>query len=65
MDFKKEEPRYRNLLEKEYRFIVANQNVIRMRAYDLYDEVIKGHTFYSRISNNFSKLEMEYLKFNK
>ncbi|XID91670.1 type III toxin-antitoxin system ToxN/AbiQ family toxin [Paenibacillaceae bacterium WGS1546] len=65
MVFQQEPQGYRNLLEKEYRFIVANQETIRKRASDLYQDVIKGNTFYSRISNDFALLEKEYRKFNK
>ncbi|PAF27375.1 hypothetical protein CHH61_03670 [Shouchella clausii] len=64
MDFRQEAQHYQNLLEKEYRYIVENQEAIRQRAKGLYEDVIKGNTFYSRISNDFALLEKEYRKFN-
>ena len=65
MEFKLEEQAYQSLLEKEYRFIVENQADIRNRAHELYQDVLKGNPFYSRLSNNFLLLEQEYRRFNK
>ncbi|MGC6585132.1 type III toxin-antitoxin system ToxN/AbiQ family toxin [Paenibacillus sp. Dod16] len=64
IDFSLEERKYRVLLEKEYRFIVANQEAIRQRAHELYQDVLKGNTFYSKISNNFNLLENEYRNYS-
>jgi protein AbiQ len=65
LDFSLEEQHYSNLLEKEYRFIVENQEAIRNRAHELYQDVLKGTSFYTSLSNNFALLEKEYRNFNK
>lgn len=65
MDFSQEEAKYKDLLEKEYSYIISNQTEIQKRAHELYESVTKGHSFYTSVSSNFSLLEKEYLKFNK
>lgn len=65
MDFEKEEKKYKDLLEEEYRAVLREQDKIRDKALKLYNAVKKGHTFYSKISCKFSLLEQEYLKFKK
>ncbi|MBJ6360458.1 type III toxin-antitoxin system ToxN/AbiQ family toxin [Paenibacillus sp. MAHUQ-46] len=65
MDFSFEEIHYKALLEKEYRFIVEHQEALRKRAYELYQAVLKGDAFYSRVSNDFVQLESNYRNFNK
>lgn len=56
--------KYRDLLQREYRYILAKQNDIRRRAKKLYDDVTKKHhPFYSRLCCDFALLEKEYTKF--
>ena len=65
MDFSKEESKYKDLLEKEYSYVISTQEEIERKARKLYKDVTKGNPFYSKISSDFSLLEQEYVKFNK
>lgn len=66
IDFKKEEQKYRDLLEEEYRAVLRDQDEIKAKARKLYsDVVVKKKRFFVELSCNFSLLEQEYVKYNK
>lgn len=65
MDFEQEEAKYKSLLEEEYSAILTKQDEIREKARKLYNDVMKGNPFYSKMSSNLPLLEKEYLKFSK
>lgn len=66
IDFDEEEEKYKDLLEKEYRFVVSNQERIVKKALKLYELRTKKNIY--RINNlccDFAKLEREYIQFGK
>ena len=67
IDFSKERPKYRDLLEKEYRFIVQQQERIFKKARNLYKLRTKKNPqpFFEDICVDFKKLEQEYVNFGK
>lgn len=66
MDFDMEEAKYRDLLEKEYRFVVSNQDKIVRKAWKLHDlRTKKNISRINRICCDFAKLEQEYVLFGK
>lgn len=65
MDFSLEEDKYKVLLEKEYSYLISNQEEIKTKALKLYNDVTKGSSFLKRLSCDFTLLEQDYIKFNK
>lgn len=65
MDFSKEERHYERLLQKEYSYIISNQEDIQQKARNWYEDVIKGSNFPAKISCDYKQLEKEYINFKK
>lgn len=65
MDFSKEERHYERLLQKEYSYIIRNQEDIQQKARKWYEDVIKGGNFPAKISCDYKQLEKEYINFKK
>lgn len=65
MDFSLEGEKYKTLLEKEYSYIISNQEDIKNKALKLYHDVKKGNSFLKKLSCDFILLEENYIKFNK
>ncbi|WP_209125738.1 type III toxin-antitoxin system ToxN/AbiQ family toxin [Alkalihalobacillus sp. BA299] len=66
IEFDKEEEKYKDLLEKEYRFVTSNQDKIIRRALKLHElRTKKNIQKINRLCCDFTKLEEEYVKFVK
>lgn len=66
IEFEKEEEKYKDLLEKEYRFVISNQDKIIKRALKLHElRTKKDIPRINRLCCDFNKLEEEYVKFGK
>lgn len=66
MEFDKEEEKYKDLLEKEYRYVVSHRDKIVKKALKLHELRTKKNI--ARINNlccDFTKLETEYVKFGQ
>lgn len=66
IDFEKEEEKYKALLEKEYSYVLSNQEKIIKRAKKLHQLVTRNKVpALVSLCNDFTKLEREYIKFGK
>ena len=66
VEFKNEEEKYKDLLEKEYRYVVSEQDTIIKKALKLYElRTKKNIDRINRLCCDFAKLEREYVKFGK
>lgn len=66
MEFEEEEEKYKDLLEKEYQFVVSHQDAIIKKALKLHElRTKKNIPRIERLCCDYTKLETEYIQFGK